>query len=166
MANVMESGRAEVARRREFPGWSGPRSGHSGEQRAGAMGEMRASGRRAGRFRLLVGSACGLLLLSGCETRQTLETELYITELETQVMQLDGELNAAYQEVSRLSGLLTTQVTGLEGSVNDLNLRVLDLPAAQEPAMAIREVEAAVAVIRQRVVDLKGTSSTLAAYLQ
>lgn len=123
-------------------------------------------GAHAQPLRLALTTVCGFFLLAGCETRETVDTEIYIAELETEVSQLEGELNAAYLEVSRLSGLLTSQVTGLEGSVNDLNLRVLDLPAAADPAMAVREVEAAVAVIQQRVADLKGTSSTLAAYLQ
>ncbi len=116
--------------------------------------------------RFVFRSLLGLLLLSGCESSETVETQLYIAELETAVAQLEGDLNAAYQEVSRLSGLLTTQVASLEGSVNDVNLRVLDLPSAADPAMGIREVEAAVAVTMRRVAELKGTTQSLADYLQ
>lgn len=114
----------------------------------------------------VIGAFALAALLSGCQQQESVDTQLYITQLETQVSQLDADLSAAYQEVSRLSGLLTTQVTALEASLEGLNLRVLDLPGATEPAAAIREVEAAVSVMQQRVEEVKGTTNSLAQYLE
>lgn len=107
------------------------------------------------------------LTLAGCERPQdTIDKDLYIAELEAQVTQLNSDLNGAYQEVLRLSNNLTGQVTNLETALTDLNLRVMDLPGAVDQNAAIREVEARMAVAMQRLAELRGTSATLAEYLE
>ena len=106
------------------------------------------------------------VVLTGCQPRDTVDKDLYIAELEAQVMQLEGDLNAAYQEVSRLSGNLTSQVANLQTSMADLNLRILDLPAATDVPGAIREVEASMSVAMQRLNEVRTTTGTLAEYLE
>lgn len=144
----------------------------SGVAEAGVLPRSRsAAGGRDSfpRAPLRIAGAVALLSfgLAGCERPQdTIDKDLYIAELEAQVTQLNGDLNSAYQEVLRLSNNLTTQVTNLEAALTDLNLRVLDLPGAVDQNAAIREVEARMAVAMQRLTEVRGTTTTLAEYLE
>jgi outer membrane murein-binding lipoprotein Lpp len=108
---------------------------------------------------LLAVLAFGLVI--GCESSQSVETELYIAELQSQVQELQGQLDYFYTEVAQLSGAVSTSVQNMEAALDDLNRRVLDLPAG-DPQLTIREVEAAMAVANQRLVDLRTAANNLA----
>ena len=102
-----------------------------------------------------------VLILGGCDRSQTVETEMRIAELENYSMELEAQLEYVYTEVSRLSRSLSSEVTNVERALSDVHLRVLDLPLG-ELVVTMREVEAAVAVANQRVLELKGTTNDLA----
>ncbi len=102
-----------------------------------------------------------VLCAGGCERPQTIETEMRLAELENYAMELEAQLEYAYTEVSRLSRNLSTDVSNLESAVSDVHLRVLDLPSG-ELIITMREVEAAVAVANQRVMELRRTANDLA----
>ena len=102
-----------------------------------------------------------LILLSGCATRESVESEIVITELQAQVAELEAQLDYAYTEMSRISNELTENVGHLERAIADIDRRVLDLQMPVEPEVARREVEAAVAVTNQRMAAVRSTTDEL-----
>lgn len=99
--------------------------------------------------------------LVGCDRQQTLETEMRLAELENYAMELEAQLEYVYTEISQLSRDISSEVTNVERALSDVHLRVLDLPSG-ELIVTMREVEAAVAVANQRVMELRRTANDLA----
>jgi hypothetical protein len=102
-----------------------------------------------------------VLFVSGCESPQTIETEMRLAELENYALELETQLEYVYNEISQLSRSLSSDVTNVERALSDVHLRVLDLPSG-ELIITMREVEAAVAVANQRVAELRRTTNDLA----
>jgi hypothetical protein len=99
-------------------------------------------------------------LVAGCDQRQTLETEMRIAELEDYALQMEGQLDFMYVELSRISRSLSAEVSDLESALSDIHLRVADLPSG-ELVVTMREVEAAVAIANQRSAALRVTANNL-----
>ncbi len=114
----------------------------------------------APRIRLLLVATTMSCLAAGCNQRQTLETEMRISELEDYALQLEGQLDYMYVELSQISRSLTAEVAEMESALSDVHLRVADLPSG-ELVVTMREVEAAVAVANQRSAALRVTASNL-----
>ncbi len=103
----------------------------------------------------------GLILVGGCERPQTIETEMRLAELENYAMELESQLEYVYTEMSQLSRSLSADVSNLERALSDVHLRVLDLPSG-ELIVTMREVEAAVAVANQRLIEVRRSANDLA----
>ena len=85
------------------------------------------------------------------------ETEARMQEMDAQLTDLQAQLTAAQARAGALSGA----VSSLEASVDDLDRRVLDLSSGGDPQMLRPEVEAAVAVVKQRVGEVRQASSSV-----
>jgi septal ring factor EnvC (AmiA/AmiB activator) len=83
------------------------------------------------------------------------ETEAQMQEMDAQLTDLQAQLTAAQTRAAALSGV----VSSLEASVADLDRRVLDLSGGGDIQMLRPEVEAAVAVVKQRVGEVRQASS-------
>ncbi len=118
---------------------------------------MRARDRRL--FLLLTLPA--MTLFAGCDSRQSVETEIYIYELQAQVGELEGQLDFFYNDVVQLSRSVSTGVRNMELALEDVNRRVFDLPTG-DPQLTIREVEAAMSVANQRLAELRTAANNLA----
>jgi len=118
------------------------------------------------RFRRIMQLVIGASLLAGCETSESVETEIMISEMQAQIAELEAQLDFAYTEMSQLSSELTTRVANMEMALDDVNRRVLDLQAGIDQAQAIREVEAAVAIARQRMEAVRITTNNFASTLE
>lgn len=109
----------------------------------------------------LIPALIAVLAVGGCDRSQTIETEMRLAELENYAMELEAQLEYVFTEVSQLSRSLSSEVTNVERALSDVHLRVLDLPSG-ELIVTMREVEAAVSVANQRVMELRRTANDLA----
>ena len=97
-----------------------------------------------------------LALAAGCTSRGGAtdeETMLQLQELDAQVTELQGQLTTAQARAAALSAA----VGNLEASVTELDRRVLDLGSG-DIALVRPEVEAAVAILKQRAVEVRQAS--------
>ena len=103
-----------------------------------------------------------LALATGCSssgnTPSEQETEAQMQEMDAQLTELQAQLTAAQARAATLSGV----VGSLEASVADLDRRVLDLSSGNDLDLTRPEVEAAVAVVKQRVGEVRQASSSVA----
>jgi hypothetical protein len=106
-------------------------------------------------------AAFGALLLSACEPRQTVETEIYIGELEAYVGDLEGELYHDRTEMARLSATLANNLRDLELAIAEVDRRVLDLRSGGDVLYTVPEVEAAVMVAKQRLSAAQTTTGEI-----
>jgi outer membrane murein-binding lipoprotein Lpp len=102
-----------------------------------------------------------LALATGCESRQSVETEIYIYELQAQVSELETQLDYFHNEVVQLSREVSARVQNMALALEDVNRRVFDLPTG-DPQLTIREVEAAMSVANQRLAELRTAANNLA----
>ena len=99
-----------------------------------------------------------LALAAGCTASNSADDEemmLQLQELDAQVTEMQGQLTTAQSRAAALS----TAVTNLESSVGELERRVLDLGSGADLNLTRPEVEAAVAVVRQRTGEVRQASS-------
>lgn len=94
----------------------------------------------------------------------TVEIEIRLAELEAQVGELEGQLNNAQSQLHQLATILTANVQALEAAMGDIERRALDLPVG-DPQFTIPEVEAAIAIAKQRLVAVQGTTREIADYV-
>ena len=98
-----------------------------------------------------------LALASGCNRTAPVSEDamLQLQELDAQVT----ELQAQHTTAQTRSAALAAAVANLEASVSELDRRVLDLSSGNDLSMTRPEVEAAVAVVKQRVGEVRQASS-------
>jgi hypothetical protein len=102
----------------------------------------------------------------GCQNRQaSVDTEVRITELETQVSDLEAQLQSAWDETSRLSAGISSGLGGLELAISEVDRKILDLRGG-DPQFTVPEVEAAVFVAKQRLAAVKASAGELAQFLE
>ncbi|MDR0787944.1 MAG: hypothetical protein LBG44_08780 [Gemmatimonadota bacterium] len=118
------------------------------------------------KIRLFTSIAVALIpAITACSQRQTLESEMRISELEEYSMQLELELNNVYAQLTGISRNLSAEVGNMEAALSDVHLKVADLPLG-ELIVTMREVEATVAVANQRAAALRVTANNLSQMTQ
>lgn len=106
-----------------------------------------------------------LVVTGGCDSGQSLETEMMILQLQAHAAELETELEYVYTEVGRISRALNESVENTETAMEDVHRRVLDLPSA-DLEITMREVEAAVAVANQRVTAVRTAANNLSSMVE
>jgi outer membrane murein-binding lipoprotein Lpp len=112
----------------------------------------RAAGGSAGALLLV------LLLASGCSPRTDQDAQARIAQLESEVDELEQRLNQAWVDMSRLSTEMSANVQNLATAVGEIERRVLDI-RTDDLQFTVPEVEAAVAVTRQRLSEVQRTTA-------